>query len=125
MPVKRLLMLVVLALLVAAPAAAGQESSGQPAGVPVIWEGRELFRVYGSLGPYSAEERARLGVERLERAVREGVLPESLTIRHLETRSELYAGDRLVGALTDEDAAGPGSRASRTPRPRPFCSCCR
>ena len=75
---KRLLALACLALLLAAPAALGQEpppaqqGASQPAGAPVVWEGRELYRVYGSYGPYTAEERARLATERLGRAIRDG-----------------------------------------------------
>lgn len=76
-----------------------------PEGVPLIWEGREILRVYGPQGPLSAEDRVRLGRERLERLIRENVPPESLTVRHLETQSELYAGERLVGLVSDEDAA--------------------
>ncbi len=77
----------------------------QPAGVPLIWEGREILRVYGPQGPLSAEDRVRLGRERLDRIIRENVPPETLSLRHLETQSEMYAGERLVALVSDEDAA--------------------
>jgi small-conductance mechanosensitive channel len=103
-----LVSVVALALIAAGQPPAPPAQPVEPAGVPVIWEGRELYRVYDSYGPFSPEERARLAVERLERAVRDGLQPEALTIRHQETRSELYVGDRIVGVLTDVDAAGAG-----------------
>jgi len=92
------------------PAEPGEQApvEPRPEGVPLIWEGREILRVYGPQGPLSAEDRVRLGRERLERLIRENVPPESLTVRHLETQSEFYAGERLVALVSDADAAAAG-----------------
>ena len=90
----RLLALASLILLVATPAASRPQPApaaqpDQTAGAPVIWQGRELYRVYGSYGPFTPEERARLATARIERAVRESYQVESITLRHQETVTEV------------------------------------
>jgi len=90
---------------------ASQETTplaSQPEGVPIVFQGRVILRVREPLGAMSAADRARLGQERLERLVRSNVPPASLTVRHLETQSEMYAGERLVAVITDADAAAVG-----------------
>ena len=97
-------MAAVLCVLGAIPAAA-QTNPGSP----VIYRNQEVFRVYGSVGPMSPDERARLASERLDRAVRDLTFNvDRLSVVHRETESELVLDDRVIGVVTDEDARGAG-----------------
>ena len=94
------------------PAEAVPQASAAPApaaGVPVIYRGRELGRVYRPIGPLSAEERAVLAAGRVDQLVRDAsVDPAALKLVHQETSSEIVLGERVLATLTDEDAAAAG-----------------
>ncbi len=83
------------------------------AGVPIIYRGQEIVRVYRGMGGIGPAERARLASERLNQFVRDPSFdPTRVTVTHLETVSELVYDDRVLGVITDEDAQVAG-------RPRP------
>jgi len=99
----------------AQPPAKGETATAAPpqspanAGFPVVYRGQELWRVYGSVGPFTAEERARSATLRLDQVVKDpSFLPERLAVVHRETVSEFVFGDRVLGVVTDDDAAGAG-----------------
>ena len=96
--------------------AQGGAPAAQPApedGVPVIYRGQEIVRIYRGLGSLGPVERARLASERLNQFVRDPSFdPTRVTLRHGETFSELIYDDRVLGVITDEDAQAAG-------RPRP------
>jgi small-conductance mechanosensitive channel len=96
--------------------AQGGTSATQPTpegGVPLIYRGQEIVRIYRGLGSLGPVERARLASERLDQFVRDPSFdPTRVTVRHSETFSELIYDDRVLGVITDEDAQAAG-------RPRP------
>ena len=80
-----------------------------PAGVPVIYRGQELGRIYRAFGPYSPEERARTAVARIDWLVHEDSIgPGDLQVVHLPTSSEITVGDRVIWVVSDADAAARG-----------------
>jgi small-conductance mechanosensitive channel len=101
-----------LCLLTALVGAQGGAPATQPpsdTGVPVVYRGREVFRIYRGVGSIGAAERARLASERLAQLVNDlSFDPARVTVNHGETYSELVHGDRVVGVITDEDAKAAG-----------------
>ena len=86
--------------------------AAQPAseeGVPVIYRGQEIVRIYRGVGGMDPVERARLVSERLNQLVRDPDFdPTRLTVSDRETYSELVHDDRVLGVVTDEDAQAIG-----------------
>jgi small-conductance mechanosensitive channel len=81
-------------------------------GVPVTYRGRELWRIRTPLGPFSAEQRARSIGERLDQLVHDpSVNPDDLVMEHTAVASRMLHRGRILGMITDEDAA-----AARLPR---------
>jgi small-conductance mechanosensitive channel len=91
-------------------------TAGQPAresGVPVMYPGQEVVRIYSRIGAIGPIERARLTSQRLNRFVRDLDLdPTQVTVNDRETYSELVFDDRVLGIITDDDAKAVGQ-----PRP--------
>ena len=74
-------------------------------GVPIMFRGRELARVYRPLGLLSAEERAQVSEERISSLVDDPTIrPEELRLVHGETTSEIMLRDRVVGVVHSVDA---------------------
>ena len=93
----------------AAPVEPSAENKTPSPGVPVIYRGQEVGRIYRAYGPYSPEERARAAAERIDWLVRDdSIAPEDIRIVHLATSSELSVGDRVIAVTTDEDAKAVG-----------------
>ena len=92
--------------------AQGGAQPTQPApegGVPAIYRGQEIIRIYRGVAGMAPAERARLASERLDQLVRDPDFdPARLTVSDRETYSELVHGDRVVGVVTDEDARAVG-----------------
>jgi small-conductance mechanosensitive channel len=87
----------------------GQPPAAAEAGYPVIYRGQEVWRVYGSVGPFTAEDRARGASARLEEVVKDLTFdPARLAVVHRETVSEFVIGERVLGVVTEGDAAGAG-----------------
>ena len=109
--------LVWLCVFAAHAFAQGAAANRQPAppadGVPVIYRGQEIVRIYRGIGDVSAAERARLTSQRLNAFVRDlDFDPRDVVVTDRETYSELVYGDRVLGIITDEDANAVGqSRA--------------
>ena len=83
------------------------------AGVPIVYRGQEIVRIYHGMGGLGPAERARIASERLDQFVREPSFdPTRVTVTHRETVSELVYDDRVLGVISDEDA-----RAAGWPRP--------
>ena len=79
------------------------------AGVPIIYRGQEIVRVYRGLGGIGPAERARIASERLNQFVRDPSFdPTRVTVTHRETFSELVYDDRVLGVISDEDAQAVG-----------------
>ncbi len=79
------------------------------AGVPIIYRGQEIVRVYRGLGGIGPAERARMASERLNQFVRDPSFdPTRVTVTHRETFSELVYDDRVLGVISDEDAQAVG-----------------
>ncbi len=99
-------------LLTASAFAQGGAQPTQPAseaGVPLIYRGQEIVRIYRGVGGMAPAERARLASERLDQLVRDPDFePARLTVSDRETYSELVHGDRVIGIVTDEDARAVG-----------------
>src|SRR5262245_38906056 len=91
-----------LSVLAQAGVPAAQPSD---AGVPVIYRGQEIVRIYRGIGVIGPAERARLTSQRLNDLVSDAEFdPTRVTISDRETHSELLYEDRLLGVITDEDA---------------------
>jgi small-conductance mechanosensitive channel len=95
----------------APPAADAIVAEPEALGAPVVYRGEELWRVRASLGPFSAEDRARTVARRLDELVNDvSVKPEDITLEHTATASRVILRGRAIGVVTDEDAAGSGLR---------------
>jgi small-conductance mechanosensitive channel len=93
----------------APPAADAIVAEPEALGAPVVYRGEELWRVRASLGPFSAEDRARTVARRLDELVNDAsVRPEDLSLEHTATVSRVVLRGRTIGVITGEDAAGTG-----------------
>jgi small-conductance mechanosensitive channel len=96
------------------------EAAAQPvpeAGVPIVYRGQEIVRIYHGIGGIGPVERARLTSERLNRLVRDRDFdPSRVIVTDLETRSEFVYEERLLGVVTDEDAKALGRSRSELAR---------
>ena len=82
---------------------------GDAAGVPVRLDGKELFRLRHGIDGKPVEERARLIEDRLYDLALNPFRPSGdFELRNLDGRSEILFADRMVMAVTDEDAAAEG-----------------
>jgi small-conductance mechanosensitive channel len=99
-------------VLTVSAAAQGNASALQPSGetgVPVIYRGQEIVRIHRGFGGLGPAERARIASERLNQFVRDVSFdPTRVGVRESETFSELVYDDRVLGVITDEDAAAVG-----------------
>src|SRR5262245_49990495 len=67
-------------------------------GVPVIYRGQEVVRIYRGVGAIGPAERARFTSQRLSRLVRDlDFDPARVTVTDRETYSELVHGDTVMG----------------------------
>ena len=74
----------------------------------VTLDGEALFQVRG-IPAYPAEERAKAIRKRIEAVAADPSVPaESLRMEEMEDRTRIMAGDRLVAAFIDSDAAAEG-----------------
>jgi hypothetical protein len=78
-------------------------------GVPVVYRGQEIVRIYRGLGTIGPAERARLTSARLNRFVHDPDFdPTHVIVVDRETHSEFVYEDGLLGIITDEDAKAVG-----------------
>jgi small-conductance mechanosensitive channel len=97
------------ASVLAQGAAANRQPPLPDGGVPVIYRGQEIVRIHRHIGEVSAAERARLTSQRLHQFVRNVDFdPRHVVVNDRETYSELAYGDRILGIITDDDAAAVG-----------------
>ena len=83
------------------------------AGVPILYRGQEIVRIYHGMGGIGPAERARIASERIDQFVREPSFdPTRVTVTHRETVSELVYDGRVLGVISDDDA-----RTAGWPRP--------
>ncbi|GIW52840.1 MAG: mechanosensitive ion channel protein [Gemmatimonadales bacterium] len=102
---------VALACIAAAPAASAQESQQvQPAGAPVVVRGDTLFRLTGTLGPFTPEERAAALAQRIDRLARDP-LAKAADVVIVDTAgvTDIKLGDVVVMTVTERDAAEMGT----------------
>jgi small-conductance mechanosensitive channel len=89
--------------------AALPEAASADGGVPVIYRGQEVVRIYRGIGDLTAAERARLTSQRLNQIVRDPDFdPRRVVVNDRETYSELTYDDHVLGVITDEDAKASG-----------------
>src|SRR5204863_6211590 len=81
----------------------------QETGAPVVIDGKEIFRVYGTVGPFSVAERA----EEIQRRI--NLLAEKKVSDRIATRSmpaddatAILSGTVLIMAVTATDAQATG-----------------
>ncbi|HET7632382.1 MAG TPA: mechanosensitive ion channel family protein [Gemmatimonadaceae bacterium] len=102
------------ALLVAAAAgaAAQRDTAGvvpvDSAGVPVVYGGDTLFRVYAHLGPFSATERAAAIPGQLRRVSRQLTGGDSVVVLDQGAYSELAVDTMIIMTVLDGDARPTG-----------------
>lgn len=80
----------------------------EPAGSPVVFGTDTLFRLYGRLGPFTAESRAIALVERVRRVANVVADGDSLVVTERESLSEISVGDEVVMSVLDADAVPTG-----------------
>ncbi len=76
----------------------------QEAGVPVIIDGREILRVYGSMGQFSAADRAEEIQHRIITLAEKGFMGP-LRTAPADKATAVFAGPAIVMNVTDADAA--------------------
>lgn len=84
---------------------------GQETGAPVSVDGKEILRVYGTVGPFSAAERAEEIQRRITRLAEKKV-SDRITFRSMpaENATAIFSGTSMVMAVTvaEAEAAGIG-----------------
>lgn len=91
------------------PAAGVQPVATATAGAPVIVGNDTLFRLYASLGPFSAAMRASAATARLGALVRSGVSDaDSIHDEEREGRSDIVSRDVVLFTVLDADAKPTG-----------------
>ena len=74
-------------------------------GVPVVFNGDTLFRIYSKLGPYKPSERAASIQAKINRlADTYSYSADSLHVEHGEESSDLFYGGIILLSVTDRDA---------------------
>ena len=85
------------------------ESAEKTAGVPVFFEDNELFRVYSSIGPFSAQERAEAVALRLRKIREAGSFkPATLLIVESDSGREIIHDNSILMSVTADDAVSSG-----------------
>jgi small-conductance mechanosensitive channel len=79
-------------------------------GAPVVFGTDTLFELYGGLGPFSADARARAVEDRLEQVAPAIARGDSIRVTDRETYSELSVGNVVVMTVLDDDARPLGVR---------------
>lgn len=75
------------------------------AGAPVLFQGKPLFEVRVARAGNTAEERAQLATERLDKIARNPLLgPGSVQVTEVDGRLDISAGGQFIAAVTDADA---------------------
>lgn len=106
---RRLSLAVLLSLLPGLIVA--QASPTGPEGAPVVIGGDTLFRLYGSLGPFTPAQRAEAVTVRLRAAapaIARGI--DTLQVIESAGHSEILAGDQVLMTVVDGDALPTGLR---------------
>jgi small-conductance mechanosensitive channel len=92
-----------------APSGAAASQGAPETGVPVMYRGQEIVRIYRGVGNIGPAERARMATARLGQFVRDSSFDATrVTVRHGESFSEVVYDDRVLGVITDEDAQAVG-----------------
>ncbi|MBA5868231.1 MAG: mechanosensitive ion channel [Nitrospira sp. CR1.3] len=82
------------------------EASGVPAGAPVQFGDETLFVLYDKVGAFTAPERAKALGNRLELLSKTSDVPlDKIDVVDADSHTVLTAGDFLIMAVTDRDAA--------------------
>ncbi|MEO5926430.1 MAG: mechanosensitive ion channel family protein [Bryobacteraceae bacterium] len=85
------------------------QDAAAPAGTPVVLDGRVLFTVDTSLGPYSARDRAAATAERIAGVAEDlTVSLDAITTAPGDTSTDIVARDRVLLTVTEADAAAAG-----------------
>ncbi len=94
----------------AAPKAADTASlKGKPAAAPLVFNGATLFIIRERAFSMEPQKRVEMILRRIGRlALTPSFSPDLLTVTESEFTSDLLAGDTLVMAVTDQDAAAVG-----------------
>lgn len=96
-----------------------QEAPKAPEGVPVIIDGREVWRVREPLGPFSVEMRAKTLERRLETLGNDPSYDENaFELKETASGSEVFYRGALIGMITEEDARAevfPGRNSPNAP----------
>ena len=87
----------------------GVAAFAQDSGAPVMFEGREILRVYGSFGPYSAEDRTKDVAARLTGMAERGEIQEvAATYISVENATAITNGRSLIMMVLQADAQASG-----------------
>ena len=80
-----------------------------PGAAPVVVQGRTLFTVQTSLGPFTAQDRAAATSERLTRVAKDLTASiDAITAVNGGTSTDIALGDRILLTVTDADAHSGG-----------------
>ncbi|HKV51057.1 MAG TPA: mechanosensitive ion channel family protein [Gemmatimonadaceae bacterium] len=87
---------------------APRPATAQPAGAPVVVGSDTLFRLYGTLGPFSPATRAQTASDRLAQLAASARAGDSISAVEQGGLSEIISGDRVLFAVVDSDAHAVG-----------------
>ena len=86
-----------------------QAPAAAPAGAPVVFRGDTLLRLYGTLGPFTPEERAAALGRRIEALAADPLARATdLVVQDTVGATDIRVGDAVVMTVTERDAAEAG-----------------
>jgi len=80
----------------------------EPEGIPILYRGREIFRVRRALGPVTAVQRAETIQALLDANVRADTSPDDFNVVEFPAYTEIRLRDVVIGVVTDQDAEAVG-----------------
>lgn len=98
-------------------AAVVDSTGGAAVGAPVVVAGDTLFRLYGRIGPFTPQDRARAIVARLTDLIRNPTLELDEVRAEAEPGGyDIVVGDVMLMTVTADDAAGAGRELAEVAR---------
>lgn len=90
------------------PSTLAATTPDEPEGIPILYRGREIFRVRRALGPITAAQRAETIQALLDANVRADTSPDDFTVVEFPAYTEIRIRDVVLGVVTEQDAEAVG-----------------
>lgn len=106
------LVLTISLTLTAAASVWAQDQPGAPQGqkgAPIVFNGERLFTIQTSMGPFSAQNRAQLVIEKVWTLATDPLLKiDSIVASDRQGATDVVVGDLVITSVTDADASAVG-----------------